>query len=331
MDEITILTVGDVHISDVNPRSRIDDFKASIFEKLNQIKSAAKKLKADAVLFTGDLYNIKSPAKNSHELNRELIEFFKSLNCPVYSIPGNHDLTSNDLDTLHLQPLSVLYASGSLKNLKYETIKKNNLIVSMIGVPYTENLDLKTIQIPPRNGTQVQLCLMHIYASPKGGKLFKEKLYGYEELSVLGPDIFVLGHYHVNQHIQSINGKHFINLGSISRGTIAEENIYHKPSMGLIKITLENSLVEISTVEIPLKIKPAEEVFDLKKKEEEQKETIEIQKFVDKLISETADQSKRQNVENLIENLSLSKIIKETVISLINEATINKKLSGAKK
>jgi len=332
METISIITVGDVHISDVNPRSRIDDFKASIFEKFDQVRTAARKLKADTILITGDLYNIKTPAKNSHELNRELIEYFRSLPCPVYSIPGNHDLTSNDLETLPMQPISVLFASGALKNLTHEIITKNDLKISMIGVPYTENLDLNSIIIPPRNGAQVQLMLMHIYAGPKKGKIFKERLYGYEELSVLDSDIFVIGHYHVSSGIKQVNGKHFINIGSISRGTIAEESIDHKPALGFIKITENSGDITIETSEIPLKVKPASEVFDLVKRDEEKKESIEIQKFVNQLISETSTtNNKKQSIEDLLENMSLSKIIKDTVIDLITEAAANKKLSGVKK
>ena len=236
------------------------------------------------------------------------------------------------MDTLKTQPLSVLYASGDLKNLKHEIIQSGKLKVSMVGVPYTENINIKTLNIPPKGDAQVQLCLMHLYASPKGGKLFKEKIYGYEELAVLGCSVYVIGHDHSNKGIVLTKGKYFVNLGSISRGTIAEENINHKPSFGLIKITLEDEKVNITATEIPLKIKPVEEVFDLKKHEEEKKESLEIQKFVDRLITETSSEiGKKLSINQMLEKMTLSKKIKDTVINLIAEAATNKKLTGVNK
>src|SRR5512136_1572334 len=91
--DFTIITASDIHISDLNPRARTDDFKAAILDKLDQIQKACTKLKADALILAGDLFNFKTPSKNSHSLVRELIEVFRKFKCPVYMIPGNHDLT----------------------------------------------------------------------------------------------------------------------------------------------------------------------------------------------------------------------------------------------
>jgi len=267
MTEITILTAGDIHISDENPRARIDNYKEAILGKLDQLRILASKLKADAVMLTGDLYNLKKPTNNSHALNRELISLFSSFRCPVYIIPGNHDLTANDLDTLHRQPISVLFASGALKNLSHEKIIKKDLKVSLEGIPFTQDLNLASLEITPREGFDAQVCLMHLYTGPESGNVFKERLYGYKELAVLSPDIYVLGHYHIDQGIQWQDDKCFINLGSISRGTLHEDRIEHEPKFGIIKITKENDKVKIIAESKNIKIQPPEEVFDLEKKE----------------------------------------------------------------
>jgi Icc-related predicted phosphoesterase len=325
MNEIIILTVGDIHISDVNPRSRKDNFKETILGKLDQIRSIAGDLKADAVLLTGDLFNIKIPIKNSHDLNRELIETFKRFKCPVYAIPGNHDLTADDLDTLPEQPISVLFASGALKNLNHEIINKKGFKVSLVGIPFTKKLDLETLKIPPKEDVAAQVCLMHIYASPQGGKLFKERLYGYDELSVLSPDIFVLGHYHEDQGVQWLDNRCFINLGSISRGTLTEEHLDHKPKIGFIKITGDEKVI-ITADSILLDIKPAEEVFDIKKRNDEKKEGLDIQKFVEHLITEaTAADTKKLTVEDHLKTMTLEKEVSDMVLELIQEASTNKK------
>ena len=320
MTEFTILTANDIHISDVNPRSRLDNFKESILEKIEQIRTASIKLKADAFIIAGDLFNIKNPARNSHELNRELTDLFRSFKCPVFMIPGNHDMTGNNLESLKKQPLGVLFASETLINLTENQITKKGKKISLIGVPYTEDLDLNSVKIPPKDDL-IQICVMHLYAGPKAGMLYRERLYGYDELSALSPDIFILGHYHVNQGIQEINGKHFINLGSISRGTSADESIEHQPQFGVIKIIENEGSISIQTMAMPLTVKPAAEVFDLKKREEEKKQETEIQKFVDHLTSMSSmGTDPEKDFEKVLDSMNLAKVIRDKVLHYIHEA-----------
>ena len=323
MPEMLIITAGDIHISDTNPRSRKDNFKETILGKLDQLKNLSNKMKADAVLLTGDIYNIKFPTKNSHDLNRELIELFKKFKCPVYAIPGNHDLTADDLDTLPEQPISVLFASGYVKNLKHEILSKKELKVSLVGIPFQKQLDLGNLQIPSKEDAVAQICLMHIYAGPDAGNLFKERLYGYSELSVLGPDAFVIGHYHVDQGIQWLDKKCFVNLGSISRGSQSDENLNHIPKFGILKIS-DTGLITAETSLIT--IKPSDEVFDLKKREDEKKEGQEIQKFVEHLVAEaTATDLKKLTVEDHLKTMTIEKEVSDMVLELILEASTNKK------
>jgi DNA repair exonuclease SbcCD nuclease subunit len=285
---------------------------------------ASSKLNADAVLFAGDLYNLKNPARNSHNLNQELIKEFKKFPCPIYMIEGNHDLTANKLESLEEQPLGVLFADQTLIQLREKILEKDGFRVSLIGIPYTDELDLQSLKIPDKADSVAQICLMHIYASLKSGNLFRERLYGYDEIEKLPPDIFVLGHYHIDQGIYEQNGKHFINIGSMSRGTIADEDILHHPQIGFIKIAIDDDKKVTKTIRsIKLKIKPAAEIFDLVKKEEEKKESTEIQLFIEKLASEEVKLSaeNKNDIEGIIDTMDVAKIVKDKVLYFIQEAT----------
>jgi DNA repair exonuclease SbcCD nuclease subunit len=334
MDEIILLTAGDIHMSDTNPRSRTDNFKETMLGKIEQLRDASKKFRADAVILTGDLYNLKNPVKNSHNLNRELIELFNKFECPVYTIPGNHDLTADDLDTLTAQPLSVLFASGVLKDLSNMSataninIEKNGLKVSLVGVPYLKDFKIPQLKLPPKDSDCIiQICAMHIYAGPKAGKMHKERLFGYDELGVLSPDIFVLGHYHYDQGIQWLDKKCFINLGSISRGTLTDERIEHVPKFGYIKISREDqqSKVKIDVDSIPLKIKPANDVFDLKKRADEEKQGEDIEKYVAHLVAEASSKEAKTSIEDQMKKMNIEKEIQDTILELIKEARANRK------
>jgi DNA repair exonuclease len=323
MVEFTFISTSDIHISDVNPPSRLDNFKEAIFEKIAQMRGACKKLNADAALIAGDLYNIKNPAKNSHTLNQELIGEFRQFPCPIYAVEGNHDLTANRLDSIKDQPLGVLFKDKTLHQLRHEIIEKNGVKISLVGIPYTDDLDLSTLKIPDKGDAKLQICVMHIYAGLKAGMLFKERLFGYDELSKLSPDIFVLGHYHCDQGIEEVNGKKFISLGAMSRGTIAEENIDHQPQIGFIKITInDDGTVEQVLRSIKLKVKPVVEVFDMDKKKEQQQENEEIKLFVEKLASEVAGTTLQKGdvLESILAQMSLAGVIRDRVLHYIQEA-----------
>jgi DNA repair exonuclease SbcCD nuclease subunit len=328
MTEFTFVSTSDIHISDVNPPSRLDNFKEAIFDKISQMRVACKKLNADAALIAGDLYNIKQPMKNSHALNQQLIAEFRQFPCPIYMIEGNHDLTANRLESLKDQPLGVLFADKTLLQLRHEIIEKNGNKVSLVGVPFIDDLDLDTLVIPDKNDAKIQICLMHLYAGMKAGMMYKERLYGYDELAKFSPDIFVLGHYHVDQGIYDLNGKYFISLGSMSRGTMHEENTEHQPQLGFIRITVDDEgNVEKSLRSIKLRVKPAIEIFDMDKKAEEKKESEAIKLFVEKLATEAVAMNVQKGdvVENIIEQMNVASVIQDRVLHYIQLARSQKK------
>jgi DNA repair protein SbcD/Mre11 len=327
--KFTFFTASDIHISDNSPRSRLDDFKESILDKIHQMGIACNKLNADAALIAGDIFNNKEPPKNSHSLNQDLIREFKQFNCPIYVIEGNHDITANRLDSISEQPLGVLFEDRTLIRLREKIFVKNAHKISLVGVPFIDDLDLNTAPIPPKNDCVCQICLMHIYAGLKGGKLYKERLYGYDELERLSPDIFVIGHYHVDQGVHEQNGKYFINIGSIARGTQSEENLDHKPQIGYITIDIDdNGNPTYNVKSLNLRVKPASVVFNIEKKKEEVAEDLKMKEFIDKLSAEVVNKSKDEtkNINELLDKMDMAKNIKNRALGFIQQAVAAKSL-----
>lgn len=324
--EFVFISAGDIHITDQKPRSRTDDFKATMLNKISQMRMACNKLNADGAIIAGDLYHIKTPSKNSHNLNIKLIREFKQFRCPIYMIEGNHDLTGDRLDSIEEQPLGVLFEDGTLIQLRHEIIEKNGIKISLVGIPYVENIDLTSLDIPKRNDCAVQIGVFHLYASLKPGMLYRERLYGYDELAALSPNIFIIGHYHIDQGIYEYGNKYFFNIGSMSRGAIADEDIKHHPQIGFIKINIKDNVPTYNFRSIKLKIKPVEEIFDLEKKKEEKLEREEIELFVEKLASESIqeDIKNSKTVDELIDKMDVTKDIKNRVMHFIQEALSTK-------
>jgi Icc-related predicted phosphoesterase len=284
MKKVRFITFSDVHISDVNPSARLGSYKRDILTKLKQIGAAGKKLGVDFYIFAGDLYHIKSPIKNTHHLNTVLTETFQSFGVPIYATEGNHDLRGS-YENFDEQPLKVLYTSGTLIQLRSVSLEINGIKLLLRGFPFKEyEFDVKKAE----SDADLKICVLHLYATPDGGFLFKNKLFSYNELSQSGDNIYVLGHYHIDQGIKTVTDKeylqYFINVGAVSRGTTSEDNIKRDPKIGYVEITKDDDgKIDIKTQTIKLNVKPAEEVFDLVEKEAEKEKMEVTEQFVEKL------------------------------------------------
>jgi len=287
------ITFTDIHLADKNPASRIDNYMESILNKLEQARDICIARNIDVALCGGDIFHIKTPTKNSHFLVSRTIDILKSFPCPVYSIYGNHDLRQDNITTLPKQPFYTLVKSGGLTYLHDELFDNGN--IRIFGMDYcsfpTEEEFTKI-----NKGEKVQICVAHVNASSKFSDLFGEKVYRYQDLKEESPDVFVFGHYHPDQGIEIHNNKHFINVGSLSRGSLKKDELDRIPNLGYIEIGDDYS---IKCNKIPLRVQPADEIFDLEMKDKEEREQEEIENF----ISEMKDKMTVTNTDNIGEKI----------------------------
>lgn len=314
---IKFLTFNDVHISDTTPGSRTGNYRDDILDKLSQIKLVGKKTGVDFFLNGGDLFHFKQPMRNSHQLVNMLTRLFKTFPAPIYSTEGNHDLRYDSYDTFDQQPLSVLYENEVLTQARYIFRDINGVKVRIRSFPFSEEPDLGALskELDPKGEeADIKICMLHLYSTPKGGTLFKHKLFSYDEIATLGDDIFLLGHYHIDQGIQKIGNQHFINVGALSRGSLSEDNIKRKPKTAYVTVSKEDDKVVIKVVEVNLRVKPVEEIFNLEEKEEEKKKIKQAEAFVNELQSDIKNSgSSKNDVNQVVENLNIDKSILDRV------------------
>lgn len=328
VNKITFITFTDIHISSVNPSSRKGSYENDILNKLEQIKAIGEKTKADFFICAGDLFNLKAPMRNPHALNARLINLFKSFPAPIYATEGNHDLRQDSYETFNEQPLNVIYSSDAL--IQARNIRKtfNGIFVNIRSIPFQEEPNLEILDRAPKD-VDLRLFILHLYASPDGGMLFKSKLYSYEEISKLMDDIFVLGHYHVDQGVETlkINGhdQHFINIGAISRGSLCDEDVNRNPKVSLVTVTKDDNGIQIKITVVRLKVKPVDEVFDLVVHEREKKEQQEAKEFVEKLRMDMIDSPDEDRISEEIKNMNLDKKVFDKVNYFLNEAYLQRK------
>jgi DNA repair exonuclease SbcCD nuclease subunit len=288
MSEIRIVSSSDEHLCDYNPGFRKDLYRSAILRKLEFQGNFAKKFSANWFLRGGDFFHVKSPGKTSHRTISDVLKIHRLYPCPIYSLIGNHDMQFNNLDTVDKQPLNVLYESGTFKPLVDEIIESGTIRVRIIGVSYIPDLNIDILQETIRRTSDdvYTIAVVHALASnapiDRFQSFYGEQIFDYRDLIFDGcPDVYIFGHYHKDQGIQKLNGTYFVNLGSISRGSLTFENLERKPKISSLIFNSQGINVE----EHIIPHDDAADVFDLEKKKQLDQERKSLNDFITQLQS----------------------------------------------
>ena len=282
MSEIRFLTSTDEHLADKPPGFRKDDYRGEILGMLEWQGEQAKKFGANAVLRGGDFIHVKPANKTTMRTLAMASRIHRKYHCKTFEVPGNHDMSSNDIDSIPGQPLGVLFGAGVFHQLHEEIFESGSLKVRVIGVPYTTDLDVDGLhELCRKKDENVTIAVVHMLAAmappEKIQTFFNEKIFDYRDLVFNGcPDAYVFGHYHKDQGIVDHMGTKFVNLGAISRGAITLENMERKPKISLIRVTPNG--VDIEEVVIPHR--DASDIFDLELKKQQEKYRSSIDDFM---------------------------------------------------
>ncbi len=311
----------DVHLADRSPSSWKGDYPEEIWSGLQQVADIAREAKAVAVLDGGDFFHHKSPLKNSHGMVRRAIHLHRSeYPCPTYSVEGNHDITHNNLSSVGRQPLGVMFASGAFKQLSEEVFEGEGLRVRVVGVPYDPSRSLADLrQYVKKEGDTHLILVVHALAAQdppaKVEEFWGEPVFRYSDLiQPHGADLFAFGHWHQDQGVVEIDGVQFVNIGSLSRGSLSKENLSRQPKVAVFDVTPTG----IQVTSIPLKVRPAEEVFDLDRKKTVDREAESIESFVQKIVLES-NFDPSQTIEQNIAKLDFAQEVRDEAMRFLEQ------------
>lgn len=318
---VTLVWRTDLHLSDHTPRSRTDVWSDTVLRKIEAVGEIARRAGADAVLDGGDFFDIKSPSRNSHALVRRVFEAHRNYPCPVYANVGNHDCVYGDYSFLHQQPLGVLFESGLFRRLYDEhelVIEKAGRRVRVVGVPYHGNTyDMTRFEKIGRGTEHALLVCGHLLASPTETTMFAaEDVIRYDRLDAYPADMYLFGHWHRDQGIRKTpGGRTVVNIGSLTRGSLAQDDLDRIPSVAVIRITREGIQIE----KVPVPAAPAEEVFDLVARDVSRMKESSMEEFVTTLGAalETARELPlREKIASLSE---VPQVVKERALAYIEK------------
>lgn len=324
---IRLLWRTDVHCRDHTPSSRKDDWVETVARKLTEVGEIATKYQVDAVIDGGDLFDDKLPVRTSHRLVSRVARIHRAYPCPTYANIGNHDLRLSRLDNLPENPIETLYSTGVLRRLYDEhevVIEKEGVKVRVVGVPYHgPRYDLERFKRIERKDEDWLVCAAHVLASPQGGEMFKnEDILKYDELADLNDavDVFCFGHWHKNQGIEQVKGgKWVVNVGSLTRGSLTEDNTTREPGVVVMGFWPSAKGMPPSLDFVKITIEPANQVFDMEKRAREEARATTVDAFVESVKNELQASSDKPFGE-IVEAMALPAEVKERALEYIDEA-----------
>lgn len=310
----------DVHLSDTTPASRTDDWTENCFDHLNQVKMVCEKWKAHGLIDGGDLFHVKSPSRNSHKLVQRTVAHHADYPCRVGVNFGNHDGVYGDIEFLPQQPLGVLYASGVVERLYDEhemVFEEDGIKVRVVGIPYHGvRYDWDRFTSIKKGDEDILIVTAHVLASPKGGTMFEgEDIIKYNDLENLDPDVWLFGHWHKDQGVMKVGDKTIVNIGSLTRGALSQDEVTRKPAIALLEC--EKGGVNVRVVR--LKVKPATEVFDMDARVRMEARDSTIEAFVAS-VRDTLVESKAVSLEDKIAEMEIDERVRERTLLYIEEA-----------
>lgn len=324
---IRLLWRTDVHCSDSTPSSRTDDWAGTVLAKLGYVGDIARKYSVDAVIDGGDFWNDKTPIRTTHRIVARVAQVHRDYPCRTYANIGNHDLRLAQLSNLGESPLESLFASGVFGRLYDEhelVLEKDGVKVRVVGVPYHgPRYDLDRFRSIKRGDEDWLVCVAHVLASPQGGEMFaNEDILAYSDLNDLMPDVdvYCFGHWHKNQGIEQVGNKWVVNVGSLTRGSLTQDNIEREPGVVVMGFWPRSAGIPpvLEFVKIPLR--PAAEVFDLNKRVREEAREMTVDAFVTSVKKELQSATDRPFGEIVEAMTTVPDKVKERTLEYIEGA-----------
>lgn len=328
------LYFGDRHYSaNKIPPNRLDDFLETTKKKDLEIMEIAKNNDVKAFLQPGDFVNEKD-VRGENEFISEIVNRWNLLSpnrIPIIGVAGNHDLIGNSIDTLNDTTLGLLNNLGLInlvdKDHPIFFITEDGLKVAITGTSYHLEQDEKDYvddYIVKEKLGDIHIHITHGMLSDKDmGKLIKHTLI--DDILDTKADITLCGHNHIGFGIKHINGKYFINIGSVTRYTGDLKEITRKPSIALIDISKSGIKIE----EIPLKSAPEGiDVIDRSVIDEERKKKAAIAKF--RKEAESMKTKTKPDMSDFVESIAKNEAIPDEIKNDILDRLVLKEKENAR-
>jgi len=328
-----LLQLNDPHLSDKAPLRRTAIYLEEVFAKLYEVRDIANSLNVDALVIPGDLFHQKTATRVSYFLTMRVLKWIADVGKPILVLPGNHDLTDNNLSSLIKQPLGMArFMSNVIFLGPYDTEWKGYHFWGVPGVMTEFTVDKFFTKTP----WQDTIVVAH------GPIVVDERLYPYEVIRAkdIAGRAFLVLYGHVHTSIEPViisrpapfSPTMFVNPGAISRGTIGVDDLKRTPQVAIIDIDEEQigDLLDVVDADkismgvkvryVPLKTaKPVEEVYLLEEVQTEKEQAQSVDEFLSNLVEAKVAVVSRESLAKAIDEASAPQDIRDLARVVLEE------------
>lgn len=310
------LHVTDMHLNPLNriPSARTETYHEDTMQELVALRERARELNVDAVLISGDLFNLKNSSLYFPEHILHYAQYFKEFHCPIYTIPGNHDLPQSSYANLSKSAYALLHeACPKLHNLAAQghvtlnVALNDNIPVNIIGIPFMPVPDF--IAHAPAFTTEMEklgglnIVLIHTDVAPDTEIPAHWSMISYQELLKTLPraDVICAGHIHhsypVFTQVNAATGRpqviskpySFARIVKDYYATLEDLAERHVPSICLLELRQEDARIYLHAEYQPLPCVTFEHAFIQDSLQRELDKSTEISGFLDGIRAQYGD------------------------------------------
>jgi len=183
--------------------------------------------------------------------------------------------------------------------------------VRVVGIPYHGKVyDENRLTTIVKGDENHLVVAAHLLASRAGGEMFgSEDIVKYADLVNLDPDVWCFGHWHKDQGVTEMGGKHIVNIGSLSRGALNEDDVKRTPSVAILRFTPD----EVTIEQRELDVQPVAEVFDLEGRTRQEAKEMTVDAFVES-VKATLTQENRKPLLDEVREMDMLDPVRERAV-----------------
>lgn len=235
-----LLFFTDSHIRGTSPKNRKDDYVETLEKKFLEIVDLINNNNIDYVLHGGDLFDRPDV---SIAITSRFSRILKKINVPFYIISGNHDVYGHNPQTINrtiIGLLSELDIFNIINENEKVFLEKGNIKVQVTGQPYIYDIDdpiNRKYYILEDIDNTVNYAIHIVHGMLLDKPFIKGVPYTLvDDIKDTKANITIAGHYHSGFDKMVIDGKYFINPGSIVRISNSLREMDRKPKVIIIDL-----------------------------------------------------------------------------------------------
>jgi len=336
---LKFIYVGDPHERVSQPKNRTDNFKETYKNKVEEIKRLVEKHEAKAILQPGDF--LDAP-KYDNAFLMEVIERWSivpthqlisdlytgklsskdvvkamSKNTPIVGAIGNHELFGDAIQSFPKTSLAFLEKMGFMilpsKEKPFILTSDDGTTVAITSAHYHSKMDTDEHvedYIVEKKAADYHIHMVHGYLTNRDmGELFNHTTLD-KIAHETKADLTLAGHDHIGFPLTEVDGKLFINPGSMTRTKNDIKEMKRQPKALVISVSKEEGL---TVEEVPLEsAKEGKEVLSrelIKKRDEKTAQMEEIKTIVNQ-----AQVEQGTSIQSIIKNIGEAKHIEKEII-----------------